>query len=151
MHREHWPESWDAQVVPFVFALHRTYDKHMKQTASICARHGLSVSELDVLVALRRSPRPWVLTPSELQQALLITSGGLTKILQQLEGRGLVARLTDSGDRRVKPVQLTAAAQPLIEAALDESRASVRAWLAESLSDAEIEQMTGLLARLAVD
>lgn len=151
MHREHWPESWDAQVVPFVFALHRVYERHLKQAESICARHGLSVLELDVLVTLRRSAEPWVLTPSELQRSLLITSGGLTKILQQLEARGLVDRLADSDDRRVKPVQLRAAAQPLIEGALAETRANVRAWLGERLSDGEIEQVTALLARLAED
>lgn len=151
MHRDHWPESWDELVVPFVFGLHRVYAKHMKLIEAIVARHGLSVSELDVLVTLRRSPAPWVLTPSEIQQSLLITSGGLTKILQQLEARGLVVRLTDSGDRRVKPVQLASAAQPLIEAALAESRASVRAWLGERLSDGEIRKLTSLLARLVED
>jgi DNA-binding MarR family transcriptional regulator len=66
----------------------------MAQITAACAGHGLSPSELDVLVTLRRSAAPWVLTPSEIQRALLITSGGLTKILQQLEGRGLVTRLT---------------------------------------------------------
>jgi DNA-binding MarR family transcriptional regulator len=151
LHREHWPESWDAQVVPFIFVLHRTYERHMARTAAISSSHGLSPSELDVLVTLRRSAAPWVLTPSELQRSLLITSGGLTKVLQQLEWRGLVVRLADSDDRRVKPVQLTAAALPLIEAALAESCSSVRAWLGERLSDAEIEQLTELLGRLGRD
>ena len=151
MQREHWPEIWDAQVMPFVFALHRAHGKHMKRSAAIAAQQGLSLSELDVLVALRRSARPWVLTPSDLQRSLLLSSGGLTKILAQLEARGLIARLTDDGDRRVKPVQLMAAALPLIETVLAESCADERAWLRERLSDAQIEALTALLARLAED
>ena len=151
MQREQWPETWDAVVMPFVFALHRAHGKHMKRTAAIAAHHGLSLSELDVLVAVRRSPRPWVLTPSDLQRSLLLSSGGLTKILAQLEARGLITRLTDDGDRRVKPVQLTDAALPLIETVLAESCVDERAWLRERLSDAQIAEVTALLARLAED
>lgn len=151
MHREHWPETFDATMLPLVVALHRAREKHMKRSESVTARYGLSPSELDVLATLRRSSRPWVLTPSELQRSVLITSGGLAKILQQLEAKGLVSRLVDSSDRRVKPVQLTAAARPLVEAVVAELVASGRAWIGAKLSDDEIGQLTALLARLGDD
>ena len=73
------------------------------------------------------------------------------QVLAQLEARGLITRLTDDGDRRVKPVQLTDAALPLIETVLAESCVDERAWLRERLSDAQIAEVTALLARLAED
>jgi DNA-binding MarR family transcriptional regulator len=90
-----------------------------------------------------------VLTPSELRQSVLITSGGLAKVLQQLESRGLVARLADRADRRVKPVQLTAEALPIIEGVVGELLSQARAWLSGRLSDLEIEQAAALLKKLA--
>lgn len=148
MHRAYWPETFDARVMPFVVALHRVRDRHMKRAEALSARYGLSPAELDVLATLRRSPPPWVLTPSVLQRSMFITSGGLAKILQQLEAKGLVARLTDSTDRRVKPVQLTAAAEPIVAAAIGEMVAMTEAWVRATLSDAEIEQAAAILMKL---
>ncbi len=148
MHRAHWPETFDARLMPFVVALHRARDQHMKRSEAVSARYGLSPAELDVLITLRRSPPPWVLTPSELKRCVFITSGGLAKILQQLAAKGLVARLTDSGDRRVKPVQLTEAGQPIVAAALDEIVARTSAWVGARLSDDEIDQATAILTKL---
>jgi DNA-binding MarR family transcriptional regulator len=73
----------------------------------------------------------------------------LAKILHQLEARGMVARLTDNADRRVKPVQLTAAAKTIIEAAVADIVASGSARLRVILSDPEIAQVTAILAKLA--
>ena len=148
LHRAYWPETFDARLLPFVVALHRARDRHMKRSAALSARYGLSPAELDVLATLRRSPPPWVLTPSVLQRSVLITSGGLAKILQQLETKGLVERLTDSADRRVKPVQLTAAALPIVTAAIGEVIASTGGWVRATLSDTEIDQVTAILRKL---
>lgn len=148
-HRIYWPETFDERYLPLVFALIRARETHARYTEAVLARYGLSPGELDVLASLRRSPAPWVLTPSELRRSMFITSGGLAKILHQLEARGMVARLTDNADRRVKPVQLTAAAKPIIEAAVADIVASGSARLRAILSDTEIAQATAILAKLA--
>lgn len=148
-HRVYWPETFDARVMPFIVALHRARDKHMKSAEALSARYGLSPAELDVLATLRRSPPPWVLTPSVIQRSVFITSGGLAKILKQLEAKGLVDRLTDSADRRVKPVQLTAAAQPIVAAAIGEVVAGTAAWVKGALSDTEIDQAAAILRKLS--
>jgi hypothetical protein len=51
------------------------------------ARFGLSFWEFDVLATLRRSGRPYRLTPTALFSALMVTSGTMTNRLQRLESR----------------------------------------------------------------
>lgn len=148
MHRAYWPETFDECYLPFVFNLLRARETHIRRTEAIIAQYGLTSGELDVLATLRRSPPPWVLTPSELRRSMFITSGGLAKILQQLEVRGLVYRRTDNTDRRVKPVQLTPAAKPIVEAAVTDIVMSGGARLRATLSEAEIDQVTAILAKL---
>ena len=41
---------------------------------------------------LRSVPSPYELTPTELYDAVLLSSGGMTKVLRRLETRGLVSR-----------------------------------------------------------
>jgi MarR family len=53
---------------------------------------GLDVGWFDALAALRRSGRPYELNPSALQAAVMLSSGGMTKRIDQLERAGLVAR-----------------------------------------------------------
>lgn len=148
MHRENWPESYDAQMFPLVFALLQAHAAHHSRAVTVIAANGLSLVEFDVLASLRRSPPPHALTPSDLQRAMLITSGGLTKVLQQLEVRGLVSRSTDSADRRIKPVALTDQAMPVLEKVMAESHTVVGGWIRQSLTGAEIRQLTSLLMKL---
>jgi DNA-binding MarR family transcriptional regulator len=148
MHRENWPESYDAQMFPLVIALLQAHAAHHSRATTALAASGLSLVEFDVLASLRRSPPPHALTPSELQRAMLITSGGLTKVLQQLEMRGLVSRSTDDADRRIKPVALTDQAMPVLEKVMSESHTVVGGWIRRSLTGAEIKQLTLLLTKL---
>jgi DNA-binding MarR family transcriptional regulator len=148
MHREKWPESYDAQMFPLVIALLQAHAAHHSHATMALAASGLSLVEFDVLASLRRSPPPHALTPSELQRAMLITSGGLTKVLQQLEMRGFVSRSTDDADRRVKPVALTDQAMPVLEIVMSESHTIVGGWIRQALTGAEIKQLTLLLTKL---
>ncbi|MBF0191426.1 MAG: MarR family transcriptional regulator [Magnetococcales bacterium] len=150
-HRDHWPEEFDPVLLPFTLTLHRAHGVMYGRACGVMERFGLSPAEFDVLASLRRSPEPYELTPSQLRQALLITSGGLTKVLHQLAGRGLIVRLTVSGDRRVKPVRLAPAALPLIGRAMEAVMRHAGAQIFAHLTPEEIQSMTGLLARLAGD
>ena len=47
--------------------------------------YGLNGGEFDVLATLRRTGRPYRLTPTELSRALMVTSGGMTKRLAALD------------------------------------------------------------------
>lgn len=115
---------------------------------SVIVRHGLTPTEFDVLATLRRSPPPGELTPSEIQNAMLITSGGLTKVLQQLETRGLISRTILKSDRRSKPVHLSPVAVKLIEQAMSELMAVMSTAIKEKLSENEIKNLIRLLNKV---
>lgn len=150
-HKINWPESFDDLLMPLAFALLRTHESHQQRADTVMTRHGLSPAEFDVLATLRRSPPPGELTPSEIQHAMLITSGGLSKVLQQLETRGLITRTTSEADRRSKPVHLSPAAIKLIEQAMSELMTVMSTAVKEKLSEKEIKDLVRLLnkARLA--
>ncbi|HIJ82803.1 MAG: putative transcriptional regulator, MarR family [Magnetococcales bacterium] len=150
-HRDNWPESFDPLLTPFFHTLHRAHGILLGQAFRVMERYGLSPAEFDVLSSLRRSPFPHELTPSQLQQSLLITSGGLTKILQQLQERAFVTRSTTRTDRRVKPVRLTPAAIPVVEQALQSIRLEVGGWITNTVSAEEIERVTQTLGKLTLN
>jgi DNA-binding MarR family transcriptional regulator len=59
------------------------------------AQAGLQPGEFDVLATLRRSGKPYLLSPTQLYEALMISSGGMTNRLDRLERAGLVERRPD--------------------------------------------------------
>ena len=69
--------------------------------------HGLNAASFDVLATLRRSGAPYALTPSELLDWTMVTSGTMTNRLDRLEAKGLVERVQSSKDARSVKVQLT--------------------------------------------
>lgn len=77
------------------------------QLADFFKHHGLQSGEFDVLASLRRSGKPYALTPTELFNALMITSGGMTNRLDRLERVGLITRAPNPADRRGTLVTLT--------------------------------------------
>jgi DNA-binding MarR family transcriptional regulator len=71
------------------------------------ARHGLNLSSFDVLATLRRSGPPYRLSPGELMETMMITSGTMTNRIDQLEKAGMVERLDNPEDRRGVIIALT--------------------------------------------
>jgi DNA-binding MarR family transcriptional regulator len=74
--------------------------------------------EFDVLATLRRSGAPYCLAPTALFSSLMITSGTMTRQLQQLEARDLVSRMPNLNDARSMLVQLTPTGLALIDGAV---------------------------------
>lgn len=83
------------------------------------AHHGLEPSEFDVLSALRRSGNPYRLSPGQLVQETLVTSGTMTNRVDRLVRKGLVERLPDPADRRGVQVSLTDSGRVAVDGALD--------------------------------
>jgi DNA-binding MarR family transcriptional regulator len=110
--------------------------------------HGFDAGEFDVLGSLRRAGTPYRLRPTELYQALMISSGGLTDRLARLEREGLVARVKSLADGRSILVELTAKGRALAEAAFEADMALEREMLAP-LSAKERETLAALLTKLA--
>jgi DNA-binding MarR family transcriptional regulator len=106
------------------------------------------LTDIDVLAALRSAPPPHELSPTELYSAVLISSGGLTKVLHGLEHRGLIGRVPDDEDRRSHRVRLTPAGRALAERAVAAVQASGEALFSRALSTAEMARLAGLLRKL---
>ena len=111
------------------------------------AAHELEVWEFDVLAALRRAGRPYVLSPGQLLAQTLVTSGTMTNRVDRLESRQLVQRLPDPTDRRGVQVRLTPQGKDRVDAALADLLTRERELLA-TLSARDRETLSGLLRRL---
>jgi DNA-binding MarR family transcriptional regulator len=146
-HRLNWPGSMEAEVVALLFSLHRAHDVARSRAMAVWSRHGLTSAEFDVLATLRRSPVPRELTPSEIQNSLLITSGGLTKVMLSLESKGLVSRSRNEQDQRIRPVRLTVSGKRLVERAMTELTSVTGAAIRSSLTADEIAALTVLLGK----
>ena len=71
------------------------------------AAHGLSRASFDVMATLRRSGKPYRLSPGDLLAATMVTSGTMTNRIDRLTTRGLVERRTDPNDGRSIRVRMT--------------------------------------------
>ena len=108
---------------------------------------GLNPGDYGVLVALRRAGAPFQLTPTELARQRMMTSGGMTPVIDRLERQGLVARRPNPADRRGSLVELTRTGRSKVDAAM-ERHAAAEQRLVEHLDPAEREQLAGLLRKL---
>ncbi len=68
---------------------------------------GLRFIDYSVLRVLQLAGPPYEMTPGELSDIVLRSSGGMTQILDRLERDALVERGSDRGDRRKVVVRLT--------------------------------------------
>ncbi len=94
------------------------------------ATHDLDGWEFDVLAALRRCGPPYELSPGQLIQQTLSTSGTMTNRIDRLAARGLVERLPDPRDRRAVRVRLLPDGREIVVAALADLLAAERRILA---------------------
>lgn len=121
------------------------------ELVAVYAQHGLTEGDFDVLAALRRAGAPYERTPSELAEHTMVTSGGMSKRIDRLEGAGLVSRRPSSTDGRGRVVALTAAGLQRIDAAVTAHLANERR-LVDELSPADARALerilTGWLAQL---
>lgn len=107
----------------------------------------LNMGEFDVLATLRRSGEPYRLTPGQLLQTLMLTSGAMTNRLDKLEQRELIQRQPDPDDRRAVQVQLTDSGLELINRAVVAHVENENRMLT-ALTDTEQQQLADLLKKL---
>ncbi|TRM53468.1 MarR family transcriptional regulator [Achromobacter sp. LC458] len=111
------------------------------------AEFGLQPGEFDVLATLRRSGKPYALTPTALYEDAMISSGSMTNRIDRLEKAGLVARTPSPNDGRATLVMLTRAGIKLIDEALV-AHLKNQADVLAPLTQAEQEQLSRLLGKL---
>ena len=84
--------------------LSRAYTAITARAAADVARHDLTLAEFGVLEALFHKGRMLL---GEVQRSLLVSSGGVTYLVDRLEARGLVRREACPEDRRARYAALT--------------------------------------------
>jgi DNA-binding MarR family transcriptional regulator len=113
----------------------------------LLARSGLQSGEFDVLATLRRSGAPFTLSPTQLYEAAMISSGGMTDRIDRLERAGLVLRRPDPRDRRGKLIVLTDSGKRLIDETISRHVANEERLLL-TLTESEQETLSALLGKL---
>ena len=131
-------------VIGRIFRLSHLFQQAVQEVFS---DYGLHRGEFDVLATLRRSGESHLLTPTELSNALMVSSGGMTNRLDRLEKAGLVARQPDPGDRRGSLVGLTEEGFALVDEAVAEHVANEQRLLS-ALEDQEQTELAKLLRKL---
>jgi len=108
------------------------------------AEHGLTFTQYAVLMALRDGI---ALNPKDICIKLRHDSGALTRVLDQLEARGLVERSRSAEDRRAIELHLTvqgrAALKTVVPSVVDCINGAIK-----DFSHAEVDELLRLLNKL---
>jgi MarR family 2-MHQ and catechol resistance regulon transcriptional repressor len=114
------------------------------RTAADVERHGLTLAEFGILEALyHRGP----LLLGELQRRILVSSGGVTYLVDRLVKRGFVERRDCAADRRARYAALTDDGERFIAEIFPAHAECVRETL-DGLSADEQREVTRLLKQL---
>lgn len=96
------------------------------------ARHGLTLAEFAILEALyHRGP----MLLGEVQRRILVSSGGITFLVDRLTAKGLVERRTCEADRRARYAALTDRGEELVAEIFPEHAAAVTRAMSALPSD----------------
>lgn len=112
-------------------------------------RSDLEAWEWDVLSALRRAGAPFQLSPKQLLQQTLVSSGTMTNRIDRLVARRFVRRESDPGDGRSVLVILTDDGRMRVDAAITRL-VDVEDDLLQALSRADRDRLAGLLRKLSL-
>ena len=116
-------------------------------SAQLSADHGLNLSAYEALLSLARAPDSR-LRRVDLANGLLLTAGGVTRLLDGLERDGFVAREECSSDRRVSYAVLTEAGRDKLREASKSHTRQIRELLGGPYDEHELVQLVSLLDRL---
>lgn len=131
----------DEEVVLRLLDLFQRMQQHWEAT---CATHGLSPAEGQALHRLD-TPAPM----RAMAQALHCDASYVTQLTDRLEGAGLVERVADPTDRRVRQLRLTAEGARKREDLIAASHAGSPALA--PLADAQRDELLALLRGLSDD
>lgn len=108
---------------------------------------GLKKGSYSVLTALRTNGKPYELHPKELHHFSLVTSGGMSNLLNNMEKDGLIKRKPDPDDQRSVLIRLTEKGKKLIDNAMKQITILEKNFTT-ALNEAEQKTLTNLLQKL---
>jgi DNA-binding MarR family transcriptional regulator len=135
---------------------------HGEAWGALTRTHAAIVGRLqEALAASDFPPLPWYevlatvaeapeqrMKMGELAEAMVITRGGLTKLVDRLIKAGLMERTFCETDRRVSYATLLPAGQDLLDEMRPVVVAELKIAFAANLSDLEADQLRGMLERV---
>lgn len=133
-------------VVDRVCKLSKRFDTILEHGADV---FDLNKGEYKLLVTLRQHNDDFTMSPGELGESLLLSSGAMTNRLDRLESAGLVTREPDPDDRRALIVRLTPAGVRKIDEAVNAGIDHEIAVMSV-LSPAEQKRLNALLRKLVL-
>lgn len=119
----------------------RTFDRSLRD------QHGISIVWFEALLRLSRSENGRM-SMSDLADQLVLSSGGITRLVDRLEDAGLVAREACPSDRRVQWARLTPGGTRKLEEAAASHLRDLDDHFLSGMNDAELETITRVLDRL---
>jgi DNA-binding MarR family transcriptional regulator len=146
--KENWPEGYSS-AEEVMLRLYHAALRHTEGLQRYLARFDLTMLEFVTLRVLRREPSH-VMTPTALHETLVLSPGGMTKILKQLEKKRLVTRRADSCDGRRNLVALTADGAATIAVVQQAVRDFDLAILERTLGAREQRRLAQLLRKLLI-
>ncbi len=137
-------DEGQALVLKLWVVLARAFAAVQAHSTADIARHDLTPGEFAILEALyHKGP----LLLGDVQRRILVSSGGITFLVDRLEARGLVERRACPEDRRARYAALTPAGEELIGRIFPDHARCIEHAL-EGLSEEEKRQAIDLLRRL---
>jgi DNA-binding MarR family transcriptional regulator len=116
-------------------------------SAQLVADHGLTINDYEALLHLSRAEEGRM-RRVDLAERLILTASGVTRLLDGLERTGWVERASCASDRRVTYAVLTDAGRAKLQEASSSHIETVRDFFEARFSEAELDQLAGLLGRL---
>ncbi len=107
----------------------------------------INPGEYAVLCNLRTHGHPYQMTPKQIIQSMLLTSGGMSNLLARMEKKQLITRISDTDDRRRVFVVLTQKGKEIIDGAMA-AHVKTELELVNILEHHERTQLEALLKRL---
>jgi MarR family transcriptional regulator, 2-MHQ and catechol-resistance regulon repressor len=136
--------SSTAEALKLWVVLSRAYSSVAAHAAAHARRHGLTPAEFGVLELLHHRGDTLI---GEIRRRILVSSGGVTYLIDRLEERDLVERKRCPDDRRATYVGLTPSGAAHIAGIFPEHAAVVEAAV-QGLGDADRRRATDLLRTL---
>lgn len=137
----------DVSAMAIIGRLTRLENILRRRINAVFAVHDLEAWEFDVLATLLRNGKPYQLTPGQLLDSMMITSGTMTNRIDRLEERGFVTRSRSATDGRQVLVTLTQAGLKTVDAALVDHAAN-ELKLVGALDAEQRDELVGLLRLL---
>jgi DNA-binding MarR family transcriptional regulator len=139
----------DMAMACTLLRLERVNQFHDIRVQEISNKVGLITGDLHVLLALRRSGKPYELRPTDLFRSLLVTSGAVTKRVARLQEDSFIIRVSANDDGRSELVRLTAKGLAVADRAIGEiAKGTRRVKEASGLTDAEVAVLDRCLRKL---